>query len=249
LPDPINSGPWARAAAPERLGTGSGSKRAGWLAARIEADIISMGWPVGQLLGSEVELMDRYGVSRSIFREALRLLEHRLIVESRRGRGGGLFVAEPDPTVIADAVSLFLRYRRVSMQDLFEVRLALELISVRLAAERTNEVDVARLRGLADLPTQPTPQQISDRGAEFHNAVAEISGNAAVHLFVQVVTELTEAMVDHEPASHIPSAVAHAHHGIVDAIASLDPMMAQRRMLRHFQAMNQVGFPDAGGPD
>lgn len=249
MPDPDNSGPWAKASMPPRPGTSGGSKRAGWLAAQIEADIISMGWPVGQLLGSEVELMDRYGVSRSIFREAIRLLEHRLIVESRRGRGGGLFVAEPDPTVIADAVSLFLRYRQVGMQDLFEVRLALELVSVRLAAERTNEADVIRLRALADLPAQPTPQQVADRSAEFHNAVAEISGNAAVHLFVQVVTELTEAMVDHEPASHIPSAVAQAHQGIVDAIAGLDPMLAQRRMLRHFQAMNQVGFPGAGDPD
>jgi DNA-binding FadR family transcriptional regulator len=249
LPDPTNSAPWSRASAPQRPGNGSGNKRAELLASKIETDIIAMGWPVGRLLGSEVELMDRYGVSRSIFREAIRLLEHRLIVESRRGRGGGLFVAEPDPTVIADAVSLFLRYRKVSVRDLFEVRQALELTSVRLAAERTNEGDVARLRALADLPTNPTPQQVADRGAEFHNAVAEISGNAAIHLFVQVVTELTETMLDHEPASHIPSSVERAHHGIVDAIASLDPMIAQRRMLRHFQAMTQVGFPDTGESD
>jgi DNA-binding FadR family transcriptional regulator len=79
--------------------------------------------------------------------------------------------------------------------------------------------------------------------------VAEVSGNAAIHLFVQVVTELTEAMLDHEPASHIPSSVEHAHHGIVDAIAKLDPAIAQRRMLRHFEAMTEVGFPDAGQSD
>ncbi|MBB5161538.1 FadR/GntR family transcriptional regulator [Mycobacterium sp. AZCC_0083] len=249
MPDPTNSAPWSGASAPERLGKDSGSKRAGLLASKIETDIIAMGWPVGHQLGSEVELMERYGVSRSIFREAIRLLEHRMIVESRRGRGGGLFVAEPDPAVIADAVSLFLRYRRVSVRDLFEVRQALELTSVRLAASRAKDDDVARLRALAALPTEPTPQQIADRGAEFHNVVAELSGNAAIHLFVQVVTELTEAMLDHEPASHIPSSVEHAHHGIVEAIANLDPRTAQRRMLRHFEAMTEVGFPDAGESD
>jgi DNA-binding FadR family transcriptional regulator len=249
LPDPTNSAPWSRASVSQRPESGSGNKRAGLLASKIEAEIIAMGWPAGRLLGSEVDLMERYGVSRSIFREAIRLLEHRLMVESRRGRGGGLFVAEPDPTVIADAVSLFLRYRKVSVRDLFEVRQALELTSVRLAAARSTEDDVARLRKLADLPMDPTPQQIADRGAEFHNAVAEISGNAAILLFVQVVTELTETMLDHEPASHIRSAVEHAHHGIVDAIASLDPAIAQRRMLRHFEAMTEVGFPDTGKLD
>lgn len=249
MPDPTNSAPWSRASVSQRPESGSGNKRAGLLASKIEAEIIAMGWPAGRLLGSEVDLMERYGVSRSIFREAIRLLEHRLMVESRRGRGGGLFVAEPDPTVIADAVSLFLRYRKVSVRDLFEVRQALELTSVRLAAARSTEDDVARLRKLADLPMDPTPQQIADRGAEFHNAVAEISGNAAILLFVQVVTELTETMLDHEPASHIRSAVEHAHHGIVDAIASLDPAIAQRRMLRHFEAMTEVGFPDTGKLD
>jgi len=56
----------------------------------------------------------------------------------------------------------------------------------------------------------------------------------------------TEALVDHEPAGHILVDVERAHGGIVDAIASLDPMMAQRRMIRHFQAMTRVGWPDDG---
>jgi DNA-binding FadR family transcriptional regulator len=246
LPDSTDPGPWRRAPASDRRADGQASKRAEQLTATIEGEIIALGWPVGQALGSEAELMERYGVSRSIFREAVRLLEHRLVVEMRRGRGGGLFVARPDPAVVSDAVALFLRYRNVSARDLFEVRQALELTSVRLAAERATEEDVAHLRRLADYGSDPTPSDIADRSAAFHNAIAEMSGNSAIHLFIQVVTELTEAMVDHEPAGHLLGAVERAHHGIADAIASLDPMMAQRRMLRHFQAMTQVGWPDAG---
>jgi DNA-binding FadR family transcriptional regulator len=226
----------------------AGSKLAEQLTATIEAEIIALGWPVGRPLGSEAESMERYGVSRSIFREAVRLLESRQVVEMRRGRGGGLFVARPDPGVVSDAVARFLRYRQVSARDLFEVRQALELTSVRLAAERASEDDVARLRELTELGTDPSPEEIAARSAEFHIAVAEASGNSAIHLFIQVVTELTEALVDHEPAGHILGDVERAHGGIVDAIASLDPMMAQRRMIRHFQAMTRVGWPDDGQP-
>lgn len=249
MPGSSDSDPRHREAAAERLPGRRASKLAEQLTATIEADIIALGWPVGHALGSEPELMERYGVSRSIFRQAVRLLESRLVVEMRRGRGGGLFVARPDPAVLSDAVALFLRYRQVSARDLFDVRQALELTSVRLAAERATEDDVARLRALTELGADPTPAEIADRSAEFHVAVAEVSGNSAIHLFIQVVTELTEVLVDHEPAGHILPEVENAHTGIVDAIASLDPMMAQRRMLRHFQAMTRVGWPDDGRAD
>jgi DNA-binding FadR family transcriptional regulator len=243
-PDPRDSAP-----APERPSGRRGNTLAKQLAETIEAEIIALGWPVGHPLGSEPELMERYGVSRSVFRQAVRLLESRLVAEMRRGRGGGLFVTRPDPGVVSDAVARFLRYSRVNARDLFEVRQALELTSVRLAAERASEDDVARLRKLTELGSRPRPEEIAERGAEFHIAVAEISGNSAIHLFIQVVTELTEVLVDHEPAGQMLGDVERAHDGIVDAIASLDPMMAQRRMIRHFQAMTRVGWPDDGPPD
>jgi DNA-binding FadR family transcriptional regulator len=246
LPASSDLGSTSDASATERLSGVRGGKLAEQLTETIEAQIIALGWPVGHPLGSEAELMERHGVSRSVFRQAVRLLESRLVAEMRRGRGGGLFVTRPDPGVVSEAVARFLRYRQVSARDLFEVRQALELTSVRLAAERASEDDVARLRELTELGTDPSPAEIAERSAEFHIAVAEISGNSAIHLFIQVVTELTEVLVDHEPAGHMLGDVERAHDGIVDAIASLDPMMAQRRMIRHFQAMTRVGWPDDG---
>jgi DNA-binding FadR family transcriptional regulator len=243
LSDQPDSDVWARGHAQDRRDRGRRSKGAELLAAKIEEDIIALGWPIGHMFGTEPELLDRYGVSRAVLREAVRLLEHHLVADMRRGRNGGLFVTRPDPAVVADAVAVFLRYRQVSAQELFDVRQALELTSVRLAAERASEADVAKLRELAKLDVNPTPAQIAKRGAAFHDAVAEVSGNSAIHLFVQVVTELTETLVDHSPAGQVVDSVQRAHQGIVDAIAGLDPMLAQRRMLRHFQAMDQVGFP------
>ena len=83
------------------------------LARRIEDEVIAQGWPVDRWLGSEPELIERYGVSRAAFREAVRLLEHHGVARMRRGPGGGLIVSTPDSSVVTGAAALFLDYQRV----------------------------------------------------------------------------------------------------------------------------------------
>ena len=66
----------------------SQEKLAEVVAARIHEDIVRQGWPVGQVLGSETGLLDRYQISRAVFREALRLLEYHAVARDapRAGR-------------------------------------------------------------------------------------------------------------------------------------------------------------------
>ena len=59
------------------------------LAERIEDEIVVSGWAVGTVLGSEAELTEKYGVSRAVFREAMRIVDHHGVAEMRRGPGGG----------------------------------------------------------------------------------------------------------------------------------------------------------------
>ena len=101
---------------------------------KIEMSIIEMDWPVGKVIGSEAELLEEYGVSRAALREAIRLLEHHNVAYMRRGPGGGLVVAEPDPDAMAHAAAVYLRYRKVNPPDLFEARTALEMAAARSAA-------------------------------------------------------------------------------------------------------------------
>lgn len=222
----------------------SATKMGARLAEQIEQRILELGWPVGHLLGSEPELIETYGVSRAVLREAIRLLEHAQVAEMRRGRNGGLFVTEPDPAAIADSVALFLRYRRVTGQDLFDVRQTLELTAARLAAQRSTEEEVDRLRALTGVDSD-----IVSESAAFHDMVAEISGNPAIHLFVQILTLLTETMIDHSPAVPMAAGVHHAHAAIADAVEAANPDMAHRRMLRHFEAMTEVWFRPAPNPE
>ena len=63
------------------------------IARRLEDEIVARGWPVGEVLGSESELLEYFGVSRAVFREAVRVVENTGAARMRRGPGGGLIVS------------------------------------------------------------------------------------------------------------------------------------------------------------
>ncbi len=62
-----------------RPGADSNAKRAAKVADLIIEDVMALGWPVGDVLGSETDLLERYQVSRAVFREAVRLVEHQQV--------------------------------------------------------------------------------------------------------------------------------------------------------------------------
>ncbi len=75
----------------------------------IEHEAVELGWVVGRIVGSERELIDRFGASRDVVREAIRLLEARGSVLVERGRNGGVWLAKPDIEWAAGALAMFLR--------------------------------------------------------------------------------------------------------------------------------------------
>jgi DNA-binding FadR family transcriptional regulator len=216
---------------------------------KIEMSIIEMGWPVGKVIGSEAELLEEYGVSRAALREAIRLLEHHNVAYMRRGPGGGLVVAEPDPDAMAHAAAVYLRYRNVNPPDLFEARTPLELAAVRAAAENIDEAGIIKLRAALEHEAEFLGGESDATIHDFHVVVAELSGNPALHLFVNVLTQLsaarflgTTAMFDKRAVRSVSSAkeieeVHRVHQGIADAIIAGDAALAQHRTMRHLNAL------------
>src|SRR6202167_146413 len=112
------------------------AKRASKVADQIIKDVIAGGWQVGQILGSAAGPLARYQVSRAVFREAVRLVEHQQVARTRRGPGGGLVVTEPTVDAVIDAVVLYLHRVDARLDEVFEARIALEEIASELAPER-----------------------------------------------------------------------------------------------------------------
>jgi DNA-binding FadR family transcriptional regulator len=231
------------------LGGNQTKKLAELTSEKIEMSIIEMDWPVGKVIGSEAELLDEYGVSRAALREAIRLLEHHNVAYMRRGPGGGLVVAEPDPDAMAHAAAVYLRYRKVNPPDLFEARTALELAAARSAAENIDEAGIIKLRDALEHESEFLGGESDATIHDFHVVVAELSGNPALHLFINVLTQLsaarflgTTAMFDKRAARSVSSAreveeVHRVHEAIAEAIIAGDAALAQHRTLRHLNAL------------
>ncbi|WAJ47620.1 FCD domain-containing protein [Mycobacterium sp. Aquia_216] len=234
---------------------GGTKKLASTIARRIEADIVRRGWPVGESLGSEHALQQRYGVSRSVLREAVRLVEHHQVARMRRGPGGGLLISEPDAGPATRAVVIYLEYLGTTLPDLLNARLVLEPLAASLAAERIDEAGIERLRGVLRAEEQWRPGLPPPRD-EFHIALAEQSKNPVLQLFIDVLMRLTTRYALRsrtESATEAIEALDYMHHDhseIVAAVTAGDSARAMTLSERHVEAVNawlQEHHPRTGG--
>ena len=201
---------------------------------RLVSEIAAAGWPVGEVMGSETDLVERYGVSRAVFREAVRLLEHQGVARMRRGPGGGLVVTVPSVESAMDAVMVYLIYVHASLEEILEVRLVLEEHASGLATERLTEEGIGSLRDRVERETRG--EQLDPRG--LHEMIAGMSGNPALELFVDLLTRAAVVYSPHvEPSDMVVvDLILDAHARIVESIVGGDASRAAGRMRRHLIA-------------
>ena len=239
--------------------TGPANKLASTIARDIEADIVRRGWPIGESLGSEHALQQRFCVSRSVLREAVRLVEHHQVARMRRGPNGGLLICEPDAGPATRAVVIYLEYLGTTLADLLNARLVLEPLAASLAAERIDEAGIDRLRAVLRgeqhwRPGLPAPRD------EFHIALAERSKSPVLQLFIDVLMRLTTRYALQsrtDSASEAIEAIDYMHNDhseIVAAVTAGDSARAKTLSERHVEAVTawlQQHHPgdDVGGKD
>lgn len=215
------------------------------IAWRIEEEVLAEGLAPGTVIGSEPELLERYGVSRAVLREAVRLLEHHDVARTRRGANGGLIVARPRPGSVTRAMTTYLRFNGVAPRDILETRNALELTGVQLAAERIDDEGIRRLRGFLAAHDEVPDLDQARYCHDFHVLVAELSGNPALVLFVTCLTELANRLVAaRQPRPGEGADLAHrSHQRIGEAVVAGDGALARRRMADHLNALAEYWVP------
>jgi DNA-binding FadR family transcriptional regulator len=201
-------------------------------------DIIAAGWPVGEVLGSEADLLGHYGVSRAVFREAVRLLEHQQMARMRRGPGGGLVVTEPTIDTIIDSLLLYLCRVGARLDEVLETRLVLEDLVSHLAPNRLNELGLQDLRQLV---RQEESGVVTDPRA-LHTFLASATGNSALQLFVEIINRVSLLYI--VDATRLTAQTLgdsrRAHAQIAEAVIDRNEGLAQRRMTRHLRAEADV---------
>jgi len=149
----------------------------------------------GDRLPPQRELQDVFGVSKVTILEALRVLEADGLVEVQVGRNGGAIVLDPARHSLARAIGLLLAMDQITLAEIAELRVSVELQIARLVAQRVTPTGIElletllnRLEALAASSPQPVASTLySALDLEFHTALADASGNRLLSACMQVL--------------------------------------------------------------
>ncbi len=193
----------------------------------------------GQKLPTEMEMCDQFGVSRTVMREALRMLSARGLVSVEKGRG--IFVRDYTASDLVDPIRLYLtlNYNRDHVLDVVHARLAIEPAVAELAARHRTAEDLKRLQAnLAELTAYSGDyEKLAVLDQDFHVLVASASGNPIIPLLLEPIHRLMPqikssvyATVDDAKASAVE------YHGkILASIESRNARLARQLMEQHLK--------------
>ena len=135
------------------------------VAADITGRILGGELAVDSALPTEPRLADQYGVSRSVIRDATRLLLARGLVEVRQGKG--VYVTASQKRPFADALLLALRRDGATAWDVDEFGDRLTILAVSLATENATdeEIDEIERRSTAFLEALEATNDVEDEAA------------------------------------------------------------------------------------
>jgi len=183
------------------------------------------------------EVQERYNVSRTVAREAMRMLESYDLAVSRR-RVGIVVLPPREWAVLAPTV---IRWRLRGPQrvqvlgELTELRSAIEPTAAAAASRRAQPEQAGRLVELAATLRSEASNGNSDTflqaDIEFHTLILAASGNAALRALTIPVQEVLmgRTRLGLMPRHPKPRALA-GHEGVARAIAAGDPISARAHM-------------------
>lgn len=185
------------------------------------------------------DLAERYAVSRSVVREALRVLSSMGMVESRRRVGTQIRSAAQwnvyDPQVIR--WRLASRQRNSQLRSMTELRTAVEPQAARLAAERISPDAASELVGTAAKMWAAGQSDDEDEflrlDIEFHRQVLAGSGNEMFVKLNELVAEVLAGRHHYGLMPHHPQAEAlRLHADVAQAVQRGDGERAHQAMVR-----------------
>ena len=212
--------------------------------AQIEARILSGELRDGDYLGSERQLAEDFGVSRTAVREALKTLAQKGLVDMRHGRGTR--VIDGTSRAVRHSLDLMLRVGQSgSPVHLVEVREILEPEIAALAAERAGPEELAELRAAADVMEHALTEadDYIRADTQFHRTLARATGNPLILALVDSIVDLlSEQRMRIFRVSGGPERGQTYHRRLVDLVAARDADGACACMRDH---MSQVRYDTA----
>jgi DNA-binding FadR family transcriptional regulator len=227
----------AGAAAHDYAASDPGRSHTAHVLREIGLGIVSGKYPQHAILPGDAELMARFGVSRTVLREALKTLAGKGLIQARARVGtrvrdkAAWNLFDPD-VLIWHAQSGF---DGAFLDYLGEMRMALEPEAAALASARRSPLQLQQLYGWVEQMGADgvSREAFVDGDLNFHLCVANAAGNPFLRsistlIEVALVALLTISSPADDPARHRRSVAAH--RAIADAIARRDADAAREAM-------------------
>ena len=195
----------------------------------------------GDQLPPERDLAEKFMVSRTSVREALRALQSRGLVEIRAGEGA--FVRDISVETLIEPLALVILPHREAVGELFEARRLLEPAIAALAARRATREELGEMERILEDQAKEVSQGRTGvaQDTALHAAIANSAHNRAITRIVSALMDLLSQ--SREESLHTPGRPTRSHEDhrrILEAIKHRDEVAAHRAMLDHLIAVETL---------
>jgi GntR family transcriptional repressor for pyruvate dehydrogenase complex len=210
------------------------------VARQLQASIVDKLKP-GDMLPPERELVQRFGVSRSSIRDAIRSLEAVGLLEPRQGVG--TVVRELSADAVVNPVASVLLQKRKAIDDLLDVRNIIEPALARRAALHASHKQIAELQEILSRQEEKVRrgELTTEEDSSFHYTIAVAADNTVmlklVHVLMDLLHETRERSL--QVGGRQEKSLA-GHRRILAALKQGDADEAEAAMRRHVTEIKKI---------
>jgi DNA-binding FadR family transcriptional regulator len=217
------------------------------IAREIRLYIEREGLRPGDRIGTEHALSREFGVSRPTLREGLSRLAGSHLIRVQKGRAGGVFV-DNTPNVgigrhVSESIAAMLECESVTLCELLETRMLLEVPLAGLAAERADEASIgALIEAIEDARGHdPAGDDFRLADARFHRTIAVMAGNDLLLTFTSWILDVLQpSLIEHLGSTIDGGVVIAQHQAITRSIRRHHRPGAERAMRQHIEYMSEL---------
>ncbi|GJE72758.1 HTH-type transcriptional repressor NanR [Methylorubrum podarium] len=212
-----------------------GQRIHGSVAREIGVAILAGRYAPGEILPGEIEFSEQLKVSRTAYREAVRILSAKGLVESRPKIGTRVSSRNRwnllDPDILAWAFEA--EPSESFIRDLFELRMVVEPAAAAFAAERRTALDIARMGHALEEMARHGLANEAGRAADqtFHLTILEATRNGPlITLSSSIAAAVTWTTIFKQRRQALPRDPIPVHRTLYETIVAGDPAAAHAAM-------------------
>lgn len=217
---------------------------------QMKEHILSGEWGPGKKIPGELELAQKFDVSRVSVREAIHRLVGMGVLTIRRG--DGTYVSEVAPEDYLNALLPVLMIDGASLAEMLEFRAIIEVESVRLASQRATSEDLDRMaEAIAVMErNRGNIQEFAAADLNFHVAVAMAAHNGVIIKVNAIIHDMLKKTMEEIVGITGYEGGLFYHERILEAIRSKDEQTAVSLMREHINVtisrVNTLQMGNAG---